>query len=184
MRDLSPDFAEAIQSRQLTPALFVFLDVAGDPLHAWTGLGPVEWNGHTWLGLGSLAGVEPIEEYSDVRAGSLKLTLAPVPDSVFASNNLAEIVYKRRTAEIYLALFEGDSRNLVGVELLMRGSMDVLQLSRAPEASTIKLSVVNELARLRDSWGALYTDAHQRAAHAGDTGLRFVASLQDVTIKL
>ncbi|RYG16305.1 hypothetical protein EON82_25170 [bacterium] len=184
MRDLSPDFAEAIKTREITPALFVYLDVLGDPLHAWTGLGPVEWNGHTWLGLGSLAGVEPIEEYSDVRAGSLKLTLSPVPDSVFATNNLAEITYKRRTAEIYLALFDGDSRNLVGVEMLMRGSMDTLQLSRAPEASTIKLAVVNELARLRDSWGSLYTDAHQRAVHPTDTGLRFVASLQDVTIKL
>ena len=182
MRDLSPDFAEAIQTREISPALFVYLDFEGDPLRCWTGLGPVEWAGNTWLGFGQLAGVEPIEEYSEIRAGALKLTLTQVPNA--ALSYLAAVTYKRRAAEIYLALFDGDSRNLVGVELLMRGTMDTLSLSRSPESSTLKLSVVNELARLRDSWGSLYTDAHQLAAYPGDTGLRFVASLQDVTIKL
>jgi hypothetical protein len=182
VRDLSPDFAEAIQTREITPALFVYLDFLGDPLRAWTGLGPVEWNGHTWLGFGMLGGVEPIEEYSDIRAGSLPLRLTEVPNT--AISDLASLTYKRRAAEIYLAAFDGDSRNLLAVELLMRGRMDFMTLSRAPESSTIKLVVVNELARLRDSWGALYTDAHQRAAYPSDTALRFVASLQDVTIKL
>ena len=182
MRDLSPAFLEAIQDKDVTPALFVHLDFLGDPLWAWTGLGPVVWNAHTWLGLGALAGVDPVEEYSDIRAGNVKLTLTEIPNE--ALSGLAEVVYKRRLAEIYLAMFEGDSRNLLGVELLMRGKMDTLQLSRAPEASTLKLTVGNELARLRDSEGSLYTDAHQQALYPGDTSLRFVASLQDITIKL
>lgn len=119
MRDLSPVFLEAIQDKDVTPALFVHLDILGDPLFAWTGLGPVVWNAHTWLGLGALAGVEPIEEYSDIRVGSLKLTLTEIPNELLTG--LSEVVYKRCLAEIYLALFEGDSSNLLGVELLMRG---------------------------------------------------------------
>lgn len=182
MRDLSPDFAAAIQTRQVTPALFVFLDIAGDPLRAWTGLGPVEWSGHTWLGFGMLAEIEPVEEYSDIRSGSVSLKVNKVPNTSLAG--LADLVYKRRAAEIHLALFDGDSRNLLGVELLLRGTMDTMELDRQPDGSTIKVVVANELARLRDSWGALYTDAHQRAAYPADTALRFVASLQDVTIKL
>ncbi|MEK7952790.1 hypothetical protein [Luteolibacter soli] len=182
MRDLSPDFADAIQTSAITPALLVHLDILGDPLFAWTGLGPVVWNGHTWLGLGCLAGVEPIEEYSDIRAGSLKLSLTEIPNQLLSE--LAGIVYKRRLAEVYLALFLGDTRTLIGVELLMRGKMDTLQLSRAPEGSTLRMTVGNELARLRDSEGSLYTDAHQQGLYPGDTSLRFVASLQDITIKL
>ncbi len=182
MRDLSPDFAEAIQTREITPALFVYLDFQGDPLRCWTGLGPVEWNGHTWIGFGCLAGVEPIENFSEIRSSNLGLTLSQVPNTVLSG--LIDLVYKRRAAEVYLALFDGDSRNLVGVELLLRGTMDTLGLSRAPEGSTIKLAVSDELSQLRDSWGALYTDAHQRSEYPLDTALRFVASLQDVTIKL
>jgi len=182
MRDLSPDFAEAIQSRTVTPAIFVFLDFAGDPLRAWTGVGPVEWSGHTWLGFGMLAEIEPVEEYSDIRAGSITLKVTGVPGT--ALSGLADLVYKRRAAEIHLALFDGDSRNLLGVELLLRGTMDTLDLDRQPDGSTLRVTVANELARLRDSWGSLYTDAHQRAAYGSDTALRFVASLQDVTIKL
>lgn len=182
MRDLSPDFAEAIQTRHVTPALFVYLDFAGDPLRAWTGLGPVEWSGHTWLGFGMLAEVEPVEEYSDIRSGAVSLMVNKVPNT--SLSGLADLVYKRRAAEIHLALFDGDSRNLLGVELLLRGTMDTLELDRKPDGSTIKVVVANELARLRDAWGALYTDAHQRAAYPTDTALRFVASLQDVTIKL
>ena len=181
MRDLSPTFAAAIQTRDVTPALLVYLDILGDPLRAWTGLGPLEWAGNTYLGFGMLAGVEPIEEYSEIRAGGLTLTLTQVPGH--ALSGLPTLTYKRRAAEIHLGLFDGDSRNLLAVELLFRGTMDTLTVERGPETTTLKLALTNELARLRDTWGALYTDTHQRAIHPTDTALRFIPSLQDFRIK-
>jgi len=181
MRDLHPDFAAAIQGRQITPALLVYLDVLGDPLRCWTGLGPLEWSGHTWLGFGALAGVDPIEEYSEIRAGELTLTLTHVPGT--ALSGLPALSYKRRAAEIHLALLDGDTANILGVELLFRGAIDHLTIERGPENSTLKLALTNELARLRDTWGLLYTDTHQRSLYPSDTALRFIPGLQDFRIK-
>lgn len=182
MRDLHPDFATKIQEREVSPALMVFLDLDGMPLRAWTGLGTIQYAGEDWLGFGMLGNVEPVEEYSDIRAGQVVLTLTRIPNE--SLSDLGDLVFKRRAAEIYLALFVGDSRELVGVELLMRGTMDTLTLSRSPDGSTIKLRLANELAKLRESWGTLYTDPYQQAIYPGDTALRFVQSMQDITISI
>ncbi|MDB6078762.1 MAG: hypothetical protein JWO82_2509 [Akkermansiaceae bacterium] len=182
MRDLSPDFATACQAGDIYPALLVYLDFLDDPLRCWTGLGPLEWAGHTYLGFGNLGEVPPVEEYSDIRAGVLNLGLTGVPNH--ALSGVSDLVFKKRTAEIHLAMFAGgDSPELIGVELLLRGTMDTLKLKRGPSTSSFELALANELARLRDSWGLLYTDPHQRQLYPDDTSLRFVQSFQDLTIK-
>lgn len=184
MRDLSPDFAAAVASAEITPATLVFLDFAGDPVRIWTGLGPLEWAGETWQGIGSFGSVEPVEEYSDIRSGAVGLALNSVPNTTLYT--LKDLVFKGRTAEVWLALFDpaAGPAELIGVELMLRGTMDVLKLHRTPDKSTITLSIINELSRLRDTWGALYTDPHQQALYPGDTSLRFVASMQDLQIRI
>jgi hypothetical protein len=181
MRDLHPDFKTAIQSSEVTPALLVFLDFAETPVRAWTGIGHLDYGGHGWQGYGMLASVDAVEEYSDVRAGQVTLSLTQIPNHTLTE--VPELVFKRRKAEISLALFVGDSMTLIGVELLMRGTMDTLKLLRGATSSTLKLTVTNELARLRESWGMLYTDAHQQQLFPGDTSMRFTQSMQDLTIR-
>lgn len=181
MRDLAPDFAEAVAANEVSPAMLVFLDFEGQPLRCWTGVGPLQYGGHEWLGFGTLGGVDPVEEYSDIRAGQVTMTLTGVPNN--ALSDLVDLTFKRRAAEIRLALFVGDTPTLIGVEMLMRGTMDTMKLTRNPQGSTIKLGLTNELARLKESWGSLYTDAHQRSIYPDDTSLRFVPSMQDLIIK-
>jgi hypothetical protein len=55
MRDLHPDFATAVATSEISPAILTFLDFEGQPLRAWTGLGPLEWNGQIFLGLASVS---------------------------------------------------------------------------------------------------------------------------------
>lgn len=184
MRDLAPEFAAAAKARTVAPSLMVYLDFEGEPMRAWTGVGPLEYGGHTWSGLGEFASVDALDEYSEIRAGSVGMQLTGVPNHLLSE--LRNLVYKHRAAEIYLALFDSSSEpmELIGVELLLRGTMDVFTISRSPSGSTLKISVANELSRLKSSWGLLYTDAHQQAAFPGDTGLRFVASMQDLDIRI
>ena len=186
MRDLHPDFAAAAVSSTITPATFVFLDILGQPLRLWTGCGIVPYGGHNWQGIGAFGGVDPIEEYSEVRAGQLQLTLTRVPSHTLAT--LKDLTFKGRAAEVHLGLFTPAEASaddtLIGMELLYRGTMDTLKISRSPKESTITLTIANELQRLRDVWGLLYTDPHQQSLHPGDTSLRFVASLQDLQIRI
>jgi len=162
--------------------MLVHLDFEGAPAYCWNGLGDLFWNSVNWTGLGNCASVEPIEEYSEVRAGSLNLTLTQVPNTTLA--DARETIYKGRLVEIHLALLVRDTHELIGVETLFRGTMDVLSIDRKPTSTTLKLTCVNELARLRDTEGWLYTAAHQAKLYPGDTGCRHVASIQDLKISL
>jgi len=182
MRDLHPDFAAACAASEVSPALLAFLDIENEPVRVWSGVGALHYAGETWLGVGSFGEVDAIEEYAEIRAGSVNLTLTEVPNSALSS--LASLVFKGRRAELLLAMLAGDSQELIGVETLMRGSMDVLTVQRKPKGTTIKITLTNELAKLRESWGQIYTDADQQTLHPGDTGLRFVQSIQDVDINL
>jgi hypothetical protein len=182
MRDLSPSFAAAVAASVVAPACMVYLDLDGDPVYIWTGVGVLDWAGHAWQGIGSFGGIDPIEEYSETRAGTSSLVLNGVPNHTLPS--VRDAVYKDRKAEIHLALFNTETAELIGVELLVRAQMDVMKITRSPEKSTIKLTIVNELVRLRETWSSLYTDPHQQALHPGDTSLRFVASIQDLKIRI
>ncbi|MCW1915994.1 hypothetical protein OJ996_20570 [Luteolibacter sp. GHJ8] len=184
MRDLSPEFLAAIRADSVVPALLVYLDFAGDPFRAWTGLGPVEGLGHTWQGVGNLGEVGGIEEYSEIRAGTVELRLSRIPGTALA--DAFTLTYKRRAAEIHLVLLdeESDAPAVLHSALLFRGSMDTLELDRQPGESSFTLVLANELARLKDSWGLLYTDSDQQRLFPGDTSLRFVPSLQDKKVRL
>jgi hypothetical protein len=167
---------------EVTPAMLAFLDIEGDPVRVWSGVGVLHYAGESWQGTGSFGAVDAIEEYSEIRAGSVNLTLTEVPNHALSS--LGTLKFKGRRAELLLAMFAGDSHDLIGVETLMRGAMDVLKVQRKPKGTTLNLTLTNELAKLRESWGQIYTDADQQTLHPGDSGLRFVQSIQDVDITL
>lgn len=182
MRDLSPDFLAAVRSASVSPAMLVSLDFEGSPVYVWSGIGNFGWDSKVWQGVGSLAQIAPIEEYSDIRAGSLQLTLTNVPNTALSS--VPSLIFKRRTAKIFLAMFVGDTRELIGVESIFKGTMDTMSISRSPQSSSIQLNISNELARLRDTGGSIYSDAHQQRLFPGDTSLRFIQSIQDVKVTL
>lgn len=81
-------------------------------------------------------------------------------------------------------MFVGDTRELIGVESIFKGTMDTMSISRSPQSSSIQLNISNELARLRDTGGSIYSDAHQQRLFPGDTSLRFIQSIQDVKVTL
>ena len=79
---LSPQAAAAATAAVATPVILVDLDFTSGPFRAWTGLGPLDWAGLTFEGVGSLGAVGDVEETTELRAVRLTLTLSPVPQEV------------------------------------------------------------------------------------------------------
>jgi hypothetical protein len=52
-RPLSAEMLAALQAPVIKPAIFVEITFASATAYIWSGIGSVEWNGHTWLGLGA-----------------------------------------------------------------------------------------------------------------------------------
>ena len=83
-RAMSSDMLAAVQSSELRPALFVEAYFVTGPIHVWSGYGTIQWNGHTWAGIGTLGGVSTIEDGASVEAKGITLTMSGIDSALIA----------------------------------------------------------------------------------------------------
>jgi hypothetical protein len=173
-------------SRDITAAVSAALNAANVPLLVFTELqfasGTVRftnasytftWNGHDWLGLGRMIGIDPVEERSDVQSTVIKLRLSGVPSDMI-SIALAEH-YQGLPCRIWVAPLDSDYR-VIGSSLLFSGKMDTMQV-KVSNPATITLTAVSKLADLERPRVRRYNDADQQAEYPGDLGLQFVEQM-------
>lgn len=201
-RDLPADLLAAVSTPgNVTGIIALLAEFRFDPqtLGMWTGIGPLQYGGVTYVGGGNLVGVSQYEESQDLQAKGLNFTLSGVP------LNTVEIAlnenYQSRPCKMYLALVDVESRlALTGEEghitltsgdtikltsvvnsvyPLFSGIMDVMDIIEDPQTGTITVSAENVLALLKRTKIRRYTDQDQQSRFPGDTGLSRIASLQD-----
>lgn len=183
MRDLHPDFRQIIVGGyEIAPVILIFLDFAPMPVRVWNGVGTLKHDGHDWIGAGHIGGVEPIRESSEIKAESIQLILNALPDTELEALN--EQQYKARTAEIYYCLLETSCNEVIACDLGWAGEMDTLSVRVSPQARDIELSIVNDLVRLKQTWGAMHTDSDQRDIDPDDTSHRFIHAIQDLALRV
>ena len=162
------------------PALLAELQFVDGTSYLWTGVGPLAWGGHTWLGLGSLGTVSPVEETTDLKAVGAKFQLSGVDPTLLATV-MGEPI-QGRPALLYLAFFDPDWQLIPDPVLLFRGRMDTVEIPVGGDSATIALNVENRLRDLERVRVRRYTDADQQAEYPGDQGFAFVTALQDAQI--
>lgn len=187
-RNLSASFLASLDEEPLVPAIAAYFDFLGDPVFAWTGPNEISWDPgdgvKAWKGLEGAAQFDWLQETSDTRITSVKCSLSYVPNETLPSLNTAE--WKDRESIFYLWLFDKDDLGAEPVDghSIFTGIMDTLSVKVEESHSIVELSVANELVRMKQSWGAMYTDSDQKSRFPTDTALRFMQSMQDVRIEL
>jgi hypothetical protein len=176
-RDLATATAAATSAAEVRPALFVFLDLDGGPVRIWSGVGDRILNSNTFTGLGTLAGVSPIEETTKVRAVGIRLTLSGIPSDV-VSLALSE-PYRGRPVTMWLALYDSAGALIGDAVQTFSGRIDTMSLEDTGETSMLSLSAESRLIDLERPRETRYTDEEQQRIFPGDTGLRYVAGLQE-----
>jgi hypothetical protein len=78
-RNLDTTLAAELAKGSVRPCYLAELQFASGYQRAWTGVGPITWNGKTYSGLGELAGVGAIHESSGVQADGTTVTLNVLP---------------------------------------------------------------------------------------------------------
>lgn len=179
-RDLSPEFLEAIRSGIVRPAFFVEAHFRSGPIHVWTGLGSLEWNGETWLGLGSLGSISTIEEGSAVTAQSVTISLSGIDPTILASS-LGDFQVGLPVT-IWLALYDADAVLIPDPAISFSGRMDQPTLDVGSTTATISIACENRLADMNVSVERRYTNEDQRIDYPTDRGYEYVNSIQDITI--
>lgn len=188
-RMLTPAMAAALCAPVLRCALLVSLQFADNTIYLWSGLGPLEWNGNTYIGVGSLGSISTVSEDSTVEAKGVVFELSGIP-----ANLVSEVLWETRllyTAKAYFALWDADGNLIPTPVLSYRGKMDQPTISDDGKTCSISIACENVLVDLNRSCYRRYTNDDQQMDLAAtltrlglpattvDTGFRWVAGLQE-----
>ena len=165
----------ALNQDQIEPYYAVELLFDSGAVRIWTGYGDRTVNGNTYVGGGSLVGIEGLEEVADLSAKAITLSLSGI-SSTLVSAALQE-PYQRRKCRVYFG--EVSVSDVVEV---FSGQLNTMQIEDSGETSTISVLVDSKLVELERSSNRRYTSESQKSRYTGDTFFDYVSAIQDAEI--
>lgn len=178
---LNDTLSDETEKQVVRPILLASFDFDGEIERAWTGIGELQWDGHTWYGAGNLGKVSTVEETTELKATGASFQLSGIPADLIEDISSAPI--QGRKAQMYLGFMDEDFQNLIlDPVLIFDGRLDTAEIADSGDTATITLTAENRLRDLERTRTRRYTDAEQQRRFPGDKGLEYVPSLQDKEI--
>jgi hypothetical protein len=183
-RDLDAGVQQAIDDADtdgLNMALLFFADYEDDPVYVWTGIGDLEHNGNTYLGVGDLGNISSIIEDSKLKDVRYSATLSSIPQGSIPDiiSAVTDGNPTGRDFTIDLAFFTPDVQ-LVGVLPLTAGFMDGSQINESPTEDggfigSITQNLASDATRLSKRKFIRQTNQAQQQLFPSDLGFEFVS---------
>jgi hypothetical protein len=183
--DVSDEMQAALKGHELVALPIVHLDFAGDPVHAWGGVGDLDWNGETWLGVGNLGEIGTIQ--SDIKGSipSLELSLNHIDSDILASARGQTFMGRR--GRVWIGVFGDDQMLISDPALFYAGEISNLTITDGDDPS-INVVIDSRLSLLKRARPTYRTqEDHLRQLDkdgitANDRFFEFVPSLLNKTI--
>lgn len=168
----------AVQAPNLKVALFVQLTFATTAAYLWSGFGSILFNGQTWTGVGSLLGIEAIEDGFNVQARGIAVILSGL-DPALLEDCMSEFVLGA-PAVISLGLYVGGALYAIPFTSWL-GCMDRPEIEVSETGATITINCENALVSMNTPVDRRYTIEDQQMQWPQDLGMNFVDSIQNIT---
>jgi len=165
--------AAAVQAGHVPYLFFVQLDFSA-PLRVCSSGYDIAWNGQTWMGLGALGGLEPIEEQASLEATGVRLTLTGVPVDMVAISLTEQ--YQGRACQIWFAPLREDLQLVVQPIRLFSGRMDTMD-TEVGDTATITLTAESRMVSWDKARVRRYNNEDQQSRYPGDRGFEYVAQM-------
>ncbi|NUA26102.1 hypothetical protein [Cupriavidus basilensis] len=172
-RILDASTVGAVSARHVPYLFFVQLDFS-QPLRVCSAGYDITWNGYTWLGIGALGNIEPIQEQASLEATGVRLTLSGVPTELVAIS-LAE-QYQGRPCQIWFVPLREDLQLAVQPIRLFSGRMDTMS-TEVGDTATITLSAESRMVTWDRAKVRRYNHEDQYARYPGDRGFEYVPQM-------
>lgn len=171
-RDADSATITASQADIIHPLILAKLEFDSGDVLVHSGLGNVEFNSETYVGVGQFGGISAAEENSDLARSPLTLTLSNIPGDMGAIV-LGEH-YQGRRATLYLGYRDLSTSLLVGdPAILYRGRLDHARIKQG-KTFTVTVSIENRMASWDKPLVRRYNNADQQGRYQGDMGLQYV----------
>lgn len=178
---MSRSLTSATQSASVAakngPIWFVFMDFESGPIYAWTGIGPISWNGQTWQGVGDIGQISGLNEATDSQATGPTFSLNGAPSStvslVFADN------YNGRTVKAWLGMRDTNTDAITADPYpVFVGRMDMVEITR-DDGATCDIAVHAESKNYAPNQAddRRWNDGDQQIDFPGDTGFAYLSSV-------
>jgi hypothetical protein len=169
-----------VDSPSLESVVLVSFDF-GDPIYVHTGIGQIEYDGNTYLGVGDLGSIEGIEESEQLSPAPIRLTLSSLVTEhitqAFNAGNFGDEI------NIFVG-YKNSSGVLVDDPwLLARGTFEhaAIELDEG-DGNRVTVVMQHDLARIQEKSGRRFSDEDQQQEFVGDDGFSFVHSLPGQTL--
>ncbi|URF02964.1 hypothetical protein [Cupriavidus campinensis] len=172
-RALDGSTVAAVTASHIPYLFFVQMDFS-QPLRVCSAAYDITWNGYTWLGLGTLGSIEPIQEQATLEAIGVRLTLAGVPSDLIAIV-LGE-QYQGRSCQIWYAPLREDLQLAVQPVRLFSGRLDTMD-TEVGETATITVSAESRMVSWDKARVSRYNNEDQQSRYPGDKGFEFVPQM-------
>jgi hypothetical protein len=170
----------AVTADVARPVLLAELAFASKTERVWSGVGPLQWGGHTWTGTGMLGKISSIEETTELKAAGAVFELSGIPGDLLTEISAEPI--QGRSAKVWMTFFNEDWTDCTAPVLLFAGRMDTVEAVDGEDKATVAITVENRLRDLDRTRRRTYTDADQQAEYPGDRFFEFVPQLQEADI--
>lgn len=177
-RNVSSPLLAAVTGNQFAPIFLLDLTLSSGVQYVWSGVGTLAWNGHNYLGVGSLGNVGAVSEGVEVKAEGTTVTLSGI-DSTLLNDCLNEIQLGAPATIWFGALSVAGA--LVGTPYpLFVGTVDKPLIPIGPDTISISLALETRMSNLQRPTNRRYTAADQRYHYSDDIGFSWVEPLNDV----
>jgi len=178
MRQLTDEMLAQLSAGHMSPCFFVSIEFANSTEYLWSGLGPIDWNGHRWLGVGALGRISAVVEQNELQAQNITLSLSGV-----RSDQLHEAIEECRLnkpVRVWLGSLLNDGVTvIVDPSQIFTGFTDVPTINEGTDESVINITVENRLVILQNSCSRRYTNEDQKLDYPTDKGFEYVAAIQN-----
>lgn len=176
-RDLTANFISELTADSNRPFLLFEGVFASSTLRLWTGWGNLSWDSKTWLGNGWFQSIGGIRESTEISAIGSDIVLAGVPSTLISI--MLQDAQQNKEGKTYLGFLDANGAVISDPYLLYQGKLDVPTIEEDADTSSIILSYEGDLIDLDRPKEYRYTHESQQIFFPGDTGFRYVTSLQD-----
>jgi len=170
-RGLAATNVTAATAAHKRPITFLELQLDSGTLRLHNAVGNYTWGGFTWIGVGALAEVAPLEESEGSSAYRISYRLNGLNGTILAEA-IEEEVFERLA--IRYDGFIGDDGQLVAdPDEVRRDLMDNMEVLRGDGMESVMLHCESEHVRDTQAPGGLFSDEDQQALFSGDTGFQY-----------
>lgn len=161
--------AQALRSPSRNLCWLAWFETAGEPLYAWSGMQPIDWDGNTFLGVGTIYSVSTVDRGDALSWRQQSFTLNGMPAEALAG--MDESV-KERQAKLWLGALDRYNRITPDPLLVKVLEQDTLQRELGGDG-TVKLTLncFEALPRFDKPTGRKWSHESQLERHPGDYGL-------------